>query len=213
MEQYEFMISEAKLIDSLMEAECGPVMMTDIDQKFVMMNNQKIFRTSAVSGAMIGCAIAFFVILISTYNFFVAAFATTSILSVLISVVGAVTMAGWTLGTITAILISILAGFSVDYVVHLAHAFVSTPGDNETRVRGAFADMGVSVMSGMLTSILASLPLFMCKIKFFASFGIFLCATIAFSWTFANLFFMGLLATFDVMKFSFGKSEVGQSHH
>ena len=151
MEQYTFFMAEANVIDNLMAADCGPVMMTDIDQKYVIMNNQKIFRTSAVSGAMIGCVIAFFVILISTYNFFVAAFATFSILCVLISVVGAVTMAGWTLGTITAILISILAGFSVDYVVHLAHAFCETPGDKETRVKGAFADMGVSVMSGMLT--------------------------------------------------------------
>ncbi|GMH55303.1 hypothetical protein TrLO_g5119 [Triparma laevis f. longispina] len=205
MEQYNFFVAEAAHIDTLMEAECGKVLMTDIDQKYIIMNNQKIFRTSAVSGAMIGCAIAFVVILVSTLNVFVAAFATLSILCVLVSVVGAVTIAGWTLGTITSILISILAGFSVDYVVHLAHAFVTTPGDKETRVRGAFADMGVSVMSGMLTSILASLPLFLCKIKFFASFGIFLCATIAFSWTYANLMFMGLLATFDVMKFSFGK--------
>jgi hypothetical protein len=213
MEQYKFFIAEAAHIDSLMEAECGKVLMTDIDQKYVMMNNQKIFRTSAVSGAMIGCGIAFVVILISTYNMFVAAFATLSILCVLVSVVGAVTIAGWTLGTVTSILISILAGFSVDYVVHLAHAFVTTPGNKEDRVRGAFADMGVSVMSGMLTSILASLPLFLCKIKFFASFGIFLCATIAFSWTYANLMFMGLLATFDVMKFSFGKgSKVDEGH-
>ena len=165
-------------------------------------NNQKIFRTSAVSGALIGCLIAFFVIFASTGNPVVALFSTFSITCVLCSVVGTVTMAGWTLGTITAILISILAGFSVDYAVHLAHAFIQTPGDAEAKVRGAFADMGVSVMSGMLTSVVASLPLFLCKIKFFASFGIFLCATIGFSWLYANLMFMGLLATFDVTKYT-----------
>jgi len=202
MAQYNFFIDEATYINSLMEADCGPVMMTDVDQKYILMNNQKIFRTSAVTGAMIGCAIAFVVIFISTMNPVIALFATFSITCVLCSVVGTVTMAGWTLGTTTAILISILAGFSVDYVVHLAHAFVETPGDQETRVRGAFADMGVSVMSGMITSIFASLPLFLCKIKFFSAFGVFLCATIAFSWIYANLMFMGLLATIDVSRFS-----------
>lgn len=80
---------------------------------------------------------------------------------------GFVTMIGWTLGTTTAIMSSILAGFTVDYVVHLAHAYVETPGDTVTKIRASFAEMGGSVFSGMLTSVVASLPLFMCKIKFF----------------------------------------------
>ncbi|GMH50940.1 hypothetical protein TrRE_jg3946 [Triparma retinervis] len=207
MKQYEFFMEEADYINSIMGDVCGDVMMTDADQKFILMNNQKIFRTSAVTGALIGCAIAFLVILVSTMNPLIAVFATFSITCVLCSVVGAVTMQGWTLGTTTAILISILAGFSVDYVVHLAHAFVETPGCTEQRVRGAFADMGVSVMSGMLTSVLASLPLFLCKINFFSAFGTFLCATIGFSWIYANFMFMGLMATFDVMKFSMKKQK------
>lgn len=205
MEQYKFFMAEADYINSIMGDECGDVMMTDADQKFILMNNQKIFRTSAITGAMIGCAIAFLVIFVSTMNPVIAAFATFSITCVLCSVVGAVTMRGWTLGTTTAILISILAGFSVDYVVHLAHAYVETPGNSEQRVRGAFSDMGVSVMSGMITSVLASLPLFLCKIKFFSAFGTFLCATIGFSWIYANFMFMGLMATFDVTKFSMKK--------
>ena len=161
------------------------------------MNNQRIYRTSAVQGALLGCLIAFFVLLVSTQNIIIAIFSTGNIVAVLCGVVGFVTVIGWTLGTTTAILISILAGFSVDYVVHLAHAFVSTPGSQELKIRGAFADMGVSVFSGMLTSIVASLPLFMCQIKFFSAFGTFLCCTIAFSWVYANFFFMGLLATID----------------
>jgi len=210
MVEYDWFMAEAEKINGLMEAECGPVMMTDADQKFILMNNQKIFRTSALTGALIGCAIAFLVILVSTMNPVIAAFATFSITCVLCSVVGTVTILGWTLGTTTAILISILAGFSVDYVVHLAHAFVETPGNQEQKVKGAFADMGVSVMSGMLTSVLASLPLFLCKINFFAAFGTFLCTTIAFSWVYANFMFMGLMATFDVSRFSWRKGTSAQ---
>jgi hypothetical protein len=44
--------------------------------------------------------------------------------------------------------------------------------------------------------VVASLPLFGCTITFFSQFGQFLCLTIAFSWLFANFFFMSLLATF-----------------
>lgn len=50
--------------------------------------------------------------------------------------------------------------------------------------------------SGMITSVGASLPLFGCKLVFFAQFGTFLCFTIAFSWLFANLFFMSAMVTF-----------------
>ena len=47
----------------------------------------------------------------------------------------------------------------------------------------------------MITSVAASLPLFGCNLQFFSQFGTFLCATIAFSWLFANFVFMGVMAT------------------
>ena len=64
-----------------------------------------------------------------------AATSTVCILATLVSVIGLVTMRGWELGTVEAILISILAGFSVDYTVHLAHCYsASTSGDRCTHV-------------------------------------------------------------------------------
>jgi len=197
--EYDYFTNLKDIIDNEMgmggDDVCGKVIMTDVDQKYIIMNNQKIFRTSAVQGALIGCLIAFVVILAATKNVIIAALSSFNILAVLVGVVGFVTAIGWTLNTTTAILISILAGFSVDYVVHLAHAFVETPGDNEAKIRGSFSDMGVSVFSGMLTSVVASLPLFLCTIKFFSAFGTFLCCTIGFSWVYANFFFMGLMAS------------------
>lgn len=193
-EHYDSFIQIAQDLDSEMEYACSSkVLVTDLDQKFIFMNNQKIYRTSAVSGSMIGVLIAFIVLLVSTRKFHIAFFATVSIFSVLLSVIGSTTMMGWTLGTNEAILISILAGFSVDYVVHLAHAYVHANGSTEKRITEAFGDMGISVFSGMLTSVVASIPLFMCTLVFFAKFGIFLCFTIMFSWIFANFGFMSLL--------------------
>ena len=158
--------------DASMEGACqSKAVMTDLDQKFIFMNNQNIYRTSAVSGSMLGVAIAFIVLLVSTRKLHIALFATISIFSVLVAVIGSVTMMGWTLGTNEAILISILAGFSVDYVVHLAHAYVHAEGDTNERIIEAFGDMGISVFSGMLTSVVASIPLFMCTLIFFAKFG------------------------------------------
>ena len=121
---------------------------------------------------------------------------------------------GWELGTIESICLTIVAGFSVDYVVHLAHAYTHNSGigggagtgggagaggglvlaSRAERVRGALGEMGISVLSGMATSVLASVPLFMCIIMTFNKFGSFLCMTVVFSWVWANFCFMGLCA-------------------
>jgi len=196
---YNAFIKVAEKFDSTMKEACqSEVIMTDLDQIFIFMNNQKIYRTSGFTGSALGVLIAFAVLLIATRKLHIAILSSVCILCVLVSVIGSVTMLGWTLGTIEAILISILAGFSVDYVIHLAHAYVTAEGDTGERVEEAFADMGTSVFSGMLTSVVASIPLFFCTLTFFAKFGTFLCLTIALSWVFANFGFMTLLATFKI---------------
>lgn len=124
--------------------------------------------------------------------------ATLTIACVLVSVAGTMVLIGWKLGSIEAILISIVAGFSVDYVVHLSHAYVQASGSTEKRITAAFGEMGISVLNGMVTSVGASIPLFLCQLTFFRKFGTFLCLTIAFSWLFANFVFMGMLAQFKL---------------
>eukprot|EP00622_Pseudochattonella_farcimen_P003046 FR738135.1.p1 GENE.FR738135.1~~FR738135.1.p1 ORF type:complete len:164 (+),score=18.40 FR738135.1:42-494(+) len=110
-------------------------------------------------------------------------------------------MLGWQLGSIEAILIAITAGFSVDYVVHLAHAMVQKDTDVDGRIRESFREMGVSVFSGMFTSVGASIFLFSCQLRFFYKFGVFLCSTIAFSWLFANFWLPTLVKTFGIGPF------------
>ena len=151
-----------------------------------------------IIAACLGVAIAFVVLLISTRVFHLAFFASLSIISVLVSVVGTMVMLGWNLGSIESILIAIIAGFSVDYVVHLAHAYEIANGDTYARITEAFADLGISVFNGMITSVVASIPLFFCQLQFFAKFGTFLCLTIAFSWIFANFGFMSILAQLKI---------------
>lgn len=172
-DHYDMFITIKDELDASMSNDCqSNVIFSDSDQKFIFMNNQKIYRTSAIGGSLLGVVIAFVVLLASTRNVIISLFATISILSVLVTVIGIVSMLGWTLGTNEAILMSILAGFSVDYVVHLAHAYVESEGlNNVDRIKGAFGDMGTSVFSGMLTSVIASVPLFFCTLTFFAKFG------------------------------------------
>merc|ERR1712038_2192666 len=70
--------------------------------------------------------------------------------------------------------------------------------NTEERVVQTFSVMGISVLNGMITSIAASIPLFFCQLQFFHKFGIFICLTIAFSWIFANFWFMSVVAQLKI---------------
>jgi len=197
--EYDQFVAIAKEHEKIISKSCsGAVIMTDLDGKFVFMNNQSIYVRSAIQSAVLGVAIAFGVLFISTRVFHLALFASISIMSVLVSVVGTMVMLGWTLGSIESTLIGIIAGFSVDYVVHLAHAYEIANGDTYDRITEAFSDLGISVFNGMVTSVAASIPLFFCQLTFFAKFGTFLCLTIVYSWIFANFGFMTLLAQLKI---------------
>lgn len=197
--EYDGFVSIAEELEEMVSEACsGAVIMTDLEGKFVFMNNQSIYVQTAVQASLLGVAIAFTVLLLATRVFHIALFASFSIASVLVSVTGTMVLLGWDLGSIESILIGIIAGFSVDYVVHLAHAYETAGGDTAERVTAAFGDMGISVLNGMITSVAASIPLFFCQLQFFAKFGTFLCSTIAFSWLFANFAFMSVLAQLKI---------------
>merc|ERR1711976_610588 len=90
---------------------------------WVWLHTQGLFRTSAIIGAVSGSILAFLVILLATQQIIIALAAFVTISCILVTVLACMQMAQYELGTITSICITILAGFAVDYVVHLAHAF------------------------------------------------------------------------------------------
>lgn len=91
--------------------------------------------------------------------------------------------------------ITVLVGLSVDYVVHLANSYIEAKDEKrEQRVQEAFAEMGVTVFGGAVTSLGASAMLFLCYFQTFFKFGGFMFLTIMMSFVWSNLFFMSVLA-------------------
>merc|ERR1711959_506218 len=147
---------------------------------WVWMHTQTVFVSSAVAGVITGAALAFVVVLLATQQILVAFASVFTIVGILTSVLGSMVALGWELGTIESICLTILAGFSVDYVVHLAHAFVhANKGKARTeKVKAALDEIGISVFGGMITSASAAVALMLCQLQFFAKFGIFLILTV-----------------------------------
>jgi hypothetical protein len=73
---------------SYAQASSQPLLLLSLTEKFVFMNNQNIYVQSALQSSLLGVAIAFVVLMISTHVFHIALFASISIICVLISVVG-----------------------------------------------------------------------------------------------------------------------------
>lgn len=86
---------------------------------------------------------------------------------------------GWELGTIEAISVVITIGFSVDYVIHLSNDYMhSSAVSRHDKMKQAYTEMGISVMSGAITTFVAGVPLFGGKLIFFNKFGIIICYTV-----------------------------------
>merc|ERR1719456_2092892 len=98
---------------------------------------------------------------------------------------------GWQLGIIESIAIITVVGVSVDYSVHLIHAYGESPSEDRTeRVRGALATMGISLIGGVATTVGAALFLWFAEIQFFTKFGQFLAITVIVSLAVALTFLM-----------------------
>jgi len=161
---------------------------------WIWMHTQNIFRASAILGASVGTALSFVVILVATQQIIIALSSFVTIACILVSVLAMMRVANYELGTITSVCITILAGFAVDYVVHLAHAFNhSTKTTRAEKFQETFDVIGVSVLSGMVSSVLAGVVLLSCALQFFAKFGFFLLFTVVLAWLWGNCFFMCIM--------------------
>jgi ABC-type nickel/cobalt efflux system permease component RcnA len=81
----------------------GMSAMTQSSSTWVFMHTQAVYVSSALSGGGVSLALAFFVLVISTGNIYIAVFATSSLVFVVCSLLGLIVCFGWELGTIESI--------------------------------------------------------------------------------------------------------------
>ena len=154
---------------------------------------------SLMDNVYLGLAVCFpgvfFVLTLSTGNVVLAFYSTVTIAGIVSTVIGigAGGIMGWDLGTTEAIAAVITIGFSVDYCVHLANAYIENDAkDRETRTRIALTTMGISVTAGAITTIIAGAFLGLCILTFFVKFSFLICWTIISSYLWAVVFFGAL---------------------
>lgn len=165
--------------------------------QWTFMITQKALINNMFLGIGVVLAVSLFSLSISTGNIIVSILSLVSIGGILTNVLALIFFYGWSLGITESIGVVISIGFSFDYVAHIANAYVESHATNRTeRTRDALTDLGVSVLAGAISTLLAGGMLFFATIIFFLKFGIFVFMTVALSLVWGLVFFPCLLLAF-----------------
>ena len=94
-----------------------------------------------------------------------------------------------------AICVTICVGFSIDFVAHVAIAYIESPATDSryARTRKALSDLGVSITGACITTFGASFFLFFSPMTPMKKIGQFICFDIAFALLIAVTLFSALL--------------------
>jgi hypothetical protein len=139
----------------------------------------------------------FVAICLFTKNVKMAVICTASIMAIITVLLGTmIVVLEWKFGAIEAVCVTIFVGFSVDYCLHLAHAYSEEHQYHSRylRVRAALTELGSSVFAAAVTTLGSAVPLFFCTIQVFVQMGKVVAANTVLSCTFAVFYFMPLLA-------------------
>jgi len=172
-----------------------------------------VLQSKITSEAFVGMALALgfasIVLLIATRNIVVASCAIACITSIVSSVMAFMFCLGWKLGVLEALVLVMVIGLSVDYVVHMADAYLEAPAEDRLeRTKFMLVRMGLAVVNGGVTTIGAAGFMCACYITFFLKFGIVILATVFQSLVTALFFFSAMMALFGPQG-NFGKISLG----
>ncbi|KAH9489233.1 hypothetical protein Btru_048812, partial [Bulinus truncatus] len=155
---------------------------------------QEALAQSALQGIIVGVCLAFFVLTLATTNVIISTMATITIVLVTVTIAGCIPLFGWKISVIESINLSLVVGLAVDYVVHLSESYHNSPQqDRRGKVKDMLENMGVSVVSGAISTLGAAAFMIGAQIQFFLQFGIFMFCTIGFSLIYSLCLFTPML--------------------
>ncbi|GMH39835.1 hypothetical protein BSKO_07739 [Bryopsis sp. KO-2023] len=160
---------------------------------------QQALLKNALQGVILVFVLAFVVLNVATQNLVISSIAISSVAGIVATVMG-IGIRGvmdWKLGVAESIVSVILIGFSMDYTLHLADAYVeSQHSDRNRRTQDSLTHLGISVTAGALTTLISGLFLWFTVLTFFTKFAFNITATIITSYLWSIMFFPAMCLTF-----------------
>jgi predicted RND superfamily exporter protein len=147
------------------------------------------------TGIALALVLGFIVLSLVSGNPIMAFYSVFTILLIVLDVFAFTVLAGFKLGVLEAVNYVVVIGLSIDYTVHLSEAYTESHAtDRHNRVIGMVEEMGVSVLSGALSTLGAAFFMFFAPNVFFVSGEVF-CHVLLNCWsrlTLPTLFYVPL---------------------
>uniref|UniRef100_G1TRM2 Protein dispatched homolog 1 n=1 Tax=Oryctolagus cuniculus TaxID=9986 RepID=G1TRM2_RABIT len=138
-------------------------------------------------------AVAFSVMLLTTWNIVISLYAILSIAGTIFVTVGSLVLLGWELNVLESVTISVAVGLSVDFAVHYGVAYCLAPdADREGKVVFSLSRMGSAIAMAALTTFVAGAMMMPSTVLAYTQLGTFMMLIMGVSWAFATFFFQCL---------------------
>lgn len=138
-------------------------------------------------------AVAFSVMLLTTWNIIISLYAILSIAGTIFVTVGSLVLLGWELNVLESVTISVAVGLSVDFAVHYGVAYRLAPdADREGKVIFSLSRMGSAIAMAALTTFVAGAMMMPSTVLAYTQLGTFMMLIMCISWAFATFFFQCL---------------------
>ncbi|KAM9778690.1 protein dispatched homolog 1 isoform 1-T4 [Syngnathus typhle] len=135
-------------------------------------------------------AVAFSVMLLTTWNIIISLYAILSIAGTIFVTVGSLVLLGWELNVLESVTISVAVGLSVDFAVHYGVAYRLAPEpDREGKVIFSLGRMGSAIAMAALTTFVAGAMMMPSTVLAYTQLGTFMMLIMCISWAFATFFF------------------------
>ncbi|BFZ23782.1 hypothetical protein BsWGS_26821 [Bradybaena similaris] len=165
---------------------------------------------SAIYGLVLSMIICVMAVAVFTGHVVLLLIVVVTIIAMICCVVGVFYLAGWEMGAVEAVSLSILVGSSVDYCVHIVEGYIlagkkmplqyinsqSAADVRKQRTSQAIRHIGVAIVCSAVTTIIAAVPLTQTYIQPFAKFGSILLINTTVSMVMTLTLAVALLATF-----------------
>lgn len=138
-------------------------------------------------------AVAFSVMLLTTWNVVISLYAIASIAGTIFVTVGSLVLLGWELNVLESVTISVAVGLSVDFAVHYGVAYRLAPEtDREGKVVFSLGRMGSAIAMAAFTTFVAGAMMMPSDVLAYTQLGTFMMLIMCVSWAFATFFFQCL---------------------
>ncbi|KAJ7341042.1 hypothetical protein JRQ81_004712 [Phrynocephalus forsythii] len=142
-------------------------------------------------------AVAFSVMLLTTWNIIISLYAIVSIAGTIFVTVGSLVLLGWELNVLESVTISVAVGLSVDFAVHYGVAYRLAPDpDREGKVIFSLSRMGSAIAMAALTTFVAGAMMMPSTVLAYTQLGTFMMLIMCISWAFATFFFQCMCRCF-----------------